>query len=181
MTAASPDPITEAAEYQRHLVALVGDDDPAQVQKSTPQAIRDLLQEAGRDLRRRPAAKEWSVLELLGHIHDAEIVVSGRYRWALSHDRPPMIGYDQDLWVSRLRHNEEDPENMLELFRALRDANLRLWKKSTAEDRARVGMHAERGPESFDLMFRLIAGHDRFHLNQARETLRQVRQAGVSS
>jgi len=36
-------------------------------------------------------------------------------------------------------------------------------------------MHAERGPESYDLMFRMLAGHDRFHLNQMRETLRQLR------
>jgi hypothetical protein len=32
-------------------------------------------------------------------------------------------------------------------------------------------MHAERGPESFDLAFRMIAGHDRFHLAQARRAL----------
>jgi hypothetical protein len=34
-----------------------------------------------------------------------------------------------------------------------------------------VGLHAERGPESFDLLFRMIAGHDRFHLAQARRAL----------
>ena len=36
-------------------------------------------------------------------------------------------------------------------------------------------MHAERGPESYELMFRMLAGHDRFHLNQMRDTLRQLR------
>src|SRR5438445_346955 len=34
-----------------------------------------------------PAPDEWSVLELLGHLVDAEIVMSGRYRWVLSDDR----------------------------------------------------------------------------------------------
>jgi hypothetical protein len=34
-----------------------------------------------------------------------------------------------------------------------------------------VGIHEERGPESYDLTFRLIAGHDRIHLAQARESL----------
>jgi hypothetical protein len=61
------------------------------------------------------------------------------------------------------------------VFKTLREANLRLWNKTAPADRARVGMHAERGPESVDLMFRLIAGHDRFHMNQMRETLRQLR------
>jgi hypothetical protein len=32
-------------------------------------------------------------------------------------------------------------------------------------------MHSERGPESFDLTFNLAAGHDRFHLDQARRAL----------
>jgi hypothetical protein len=35
-------------------------------------------------------------------------------------------------------------------------------------------MHAERGPESLDLSFRLIAGHDRFHLGQAHRALDSV-------
>ena len=43
------------------------------------------------------------------------------------------------------------------------------------EDRARYGVHAERGPESYELTFRLIAGHDRFHLAQAGRTLAALR------
>jgi hypothetical protein len=36
-------------------------------------------------------------------------------------------------------------------------------------------MHEERGPESFELTFRLAAGHDRFHLAQAERALAAVR------
>jgi hypothetical protein len=36
-------------------------------------------------------------------------------------------------------------------------------------------VHSERGNESFDLLFRMIAGHDRFHLAQARRALDAVR------
>jgi DinB family protein len=181
VTVSSPDPVREAAEYQRLLLSLLGDDDPAQVQARTPTAARELVEDAAADLRRRPAAKEWSALELVGHLHDAEIVMSARYRWALSHDRPPVMGYDQDLWVDRLRHNAADPKELLGVFATLRAANLRLWQRASTEDRARVAMHAERGPESYDLMFRMIAGHDRFHLNQAQEALRQVREAGTTA
>ena len=53
----------------------------------------------------------------------------------------------------------------------MRAANIELWRRSSGEQRARVGSHAERGPESYDLSFRMIAGHDRFHLRQAREAL----------
>lgn len=174
MTTAAPDPVIEAAAYQQHLLTLLGDDDPAQVQEGMPGAVRVLVQEAGANLRRRPAPAEWSVLELIGHLHDAEIAMSGRYRWVLCQDRPPLLGYDQDQWVSRLRHNQDDPQELLAVFGTLRRANLGLWRKSPAKERARVGLHAERGPESYDLMFRMIAGHDRFHLDQMRKTLRQL-------
>jgi hypothetical protein len=50
-----------------------------------------------------------------------------------------------------------------------------MWRRSNPTERSRVGMHAERGPESYDLSFRLIAGHDRVHLAQARAALRASR------
>jgi hypothetical protein len=171
----SPDPVAEAAAYQAHLLTLLGGDDPARVQEATPRALRDLIRDAGEVLRTPPEQGEWSVLECLGHIADAEIVYAGRYRWILAHDEPPLIGYDQDRWVTRLRHAEADPREFLAVFQPLRTANIALWRRTPATERARVGRHEERGPESFDLSFRLIAGHDRFHLDQARRTLAAVR------
>lgn len=168
---ASPDPVTQGAAYQRLLLDLLGGDDPAAVQEATLGTIKAHVNNAGAVLRRRPAAREWSVMELVGHLVDAEIVMSGRYRWALSHDRPPLLGYDQDLWVDRLAHNDDQVDELLPVFAALRAANLGLWRRSSPESRARVALHAERGPESYDLMFRMLAGHDRFHLNQMRATL----------
>ena len=170
-----PDPLTEGRAYQRQLLSLLGEDDPAHVQKQTAARLRSVVEDAGSDLRRPPAPDEWSVLELLGHLADAEMVMSARYRWTISQDQPPLLGYDQDQWVARLRHNQEEPDHLLALFSGLREANVRLWGRTSADERTRVALHAERGPESYDLMFRMLAGHDRFHLNQMRDTLRQLR------
>ena len=168
----------EASAYQRDLLALLGDDDPAEVQARTPPVLRALVREAGADLRTRPEPGEWSVLECIGHIADAELVCSGRYRFILAHDRPDLPGYDQDAWADALEHNGEDPDELLAPFEALRAANLALWRRTSAADKARVGMHRERGPESYDLTFRMISGHDQFHLTQARETLASLRATG---
>jgi DinB superfamily len=172
---ASPDPITDPAAYQRYLLALLGEDDPAAVQERTPALLRALLAEAGADAATRPMRGEWSVLGCVAHVTDAELVMSGRYRFVLAHDEPPLIGYDQDLWVDRLHGERPDANELLSLFEPLRHANVTLWRRSSEADRARVGMHAERGPESFDLSFRMIAGHDRFHLAQARRALDAAR------
>jgi hypothetical protein len=174
---ATVDPVSSPGEYQRLILGLLGSDDPAGVQAATTRALRQVVDEAGPDLRTRPAEREWSVLECIGHICDAEIVASARYRWILAHDEPRLIGYDQDRWVDRLDHLDAEPEELLAPFAALRTANLALWGRTKAADRRRVGIHEERGPESYDLTFRLIAGHDRFHVTQARQTLRAIRAA----
>jgi hypothetical protein len=168
----SPDPVSEPKAYQDHLLSLLGHDDPAEVQAGAPALWRALVADAGDRRHVRPADREWSVVECLGHAVDAEVVTSARYRWILAHDQPPLIGYDQDLWADKLHAGrEEDPDELLMLFEPLRTANVALWDRSEEEDRARVGIHAERGPESFDLLFRMLAGHDRFHMAQARRAL----------
>ena len=173
--ATSPDPVSDPKAYQDLLVSLVNGEDPAEVQARTPDLIRELLADAGADADRRPEAGEWSVNECLAHILDAELVVSGRYRWILAHDQPELLGYDQDLWVDRLHHPVEPASDMLASFEGLRRANLALWARTPAPERDRYGMHRERGPESYGLTFTLAAGHDRFHLDQARRALALIR------
>lgn len=169
------DPVAQAAAYQQTLLAALGADDPAEVQSHGPADARALVAEAGADVRTRPAPREWSVLLCLAHLADAELVMAGRYRWVLAHDRPELIGYDQDLWVDNLHADDDDPEDLLAQYAFLRAANVTLWRGSTDADRARVAIHRERGPESYDLMFRMLAGHDRVHLAQARRALDAVR------
>jgi DinB superfamily len=171
----SPDPISEPKAYQDHLLGLLGEDDPSEAQAGALDRWRTLIGEAGDEGHVRPEPAEWSVIECLGHALDAEIVVTARYRWIVAHDEPPLIGYDQDLWVDRLHAGRnDDPAELLDLLEPLRRANIALWARSSEEDRARVGIHAERGRESFDLLFRMLAGHDRFHLAQARRALEAV-------
>jgi hypothetical protein len=178
---ASPDPVREAKAYQQSLLDALGSDDPAEVQASTPARIRQLVADAGPDLRSRPEPGEWSVMECIGHVVDGELVSSGRYRWIIAHDEPELVGYDQNRWVDRLGHGDGDVDELLAMFEGLRAANLAMWRRSSPEQRARVGMHRERGPESYDLTFRLIAGHDRVHLDQADRALAAVRAQQAAS
>ena len=165
------DPISSPEGYRASLLAALGDDDPAAAQAETGPAIHALIAEAGDLLRIRPAPGEWSVLECVGHICDAELVVATRVRWILAEDEPELVGYDQALWVDGLGHNEDDPALLLATFEALRRANLDLWARRAVADRRRIGRHRERGPESYEMTFRLAAGHDRIHLAQARRAL----------
>jgi hypothetical protein len=87
-------------------------------------------------------------------------------RLILSQDRPPITGYDQDLWAERLHYAEADPHEALATFRVLRHDNVRVIERASPADLQRVGVHAERGEESVAYLIRLYAGHDLLHLNQ---------------
>ena len=172
---ATVDPVASPEAYRRLILSFLGADDPAVVQAATVARMRGLVRLAGDHLRDRPEPREWSVIECLGHLVDSEFVASARMRWILAEDEPDIVGYDQDRWVDGLRHRDDDPEELITLFEALRASNLRLWAQTPVADRERFGRHSERGPESYGLIVRLGAGHDRFHLAQAERALAAVR------
>ncbi len=172
---ASPESLAAGWAYQQTLLAALGNDDPAIAQAQTPANLRALIQDAGKDLRTRPEPAEWAAVELIGHMVDAELASSARYRWILAQDEPELVPYDQDRWAARFHSVDEPLDALLPLFDALRSANLRLWAATPVADRTRVGHQLERGPESYDLTFRLLAGHDRVHIAQARAALAQIR------
>jgi hypothetical protein len=175
------DPMQAAETYRRTLLDLLGGDDPAVAQSGTAARLRDLLERAGPNLRARPEPGEWSVIECVGHLVDSELTTAARVRWIIAEDQPDIVAYDQALWVDRLRHGDDDPDDLIAMFEVLRDANLRLWRSRPEEDRRRFGLHRERGPESYGLIVRLAAGHDRLHLDQAERALASVRSRGQAA
>ncbi|HEX5015726.1 MAG TPA: DinB family protein [Candidatus Limnocylindrales bacterium] len=169
------DPIGAPEGYRQSLLAALGDDDPAAVQAATPGLLRRLVREAGDAFTVAPEPGEWSVAGCLAHLVDGEVIVAARCRWILAEDEPDIVGYDQALWVSRLDQERDDPEILLAVFESLRRWNLDLWARTPVPSRSRVGLHRARGPESYELTFRLAAGHDRVHLDQARRALESAR------
>ena len=171
MTRMSPE---EVDAYRRTALDALGEDDPVVVQETELELWHRLVEQAVAHLRTRPEAGEWSMLECLGHMADSELVTSARYRWVLSEDEPPLVGFDQDAWAARL-HHADDPATLLEYFGALRRANVALWRRTPVAERGRIGIHAERGPESYELLFRLQAGHGRLHRAQAERAFAEAR------
>ena len=87
---------------------------------------------------------------------------------------PASGSIDQDSWAQRLRYDESNVVDALDDFGVLRRSNLRLLAGVSADDRTRVGVHAERGEESVEHMIRLYAGHDLLHLRQLDRIRRAI-------
>jgi len=156
-----------AEVYVQKLLAVLGDRNPFDVLGEQGTAVARAI--AGLDaaaLRRAEKPGKWSILEVIGHLVDTEIVYGYRVRMILTQDSPPLPGYDQDLWVSRLRHREGDPAEKMELLRRLRAENLRLYRSLSDAELERIGLHSERGPESIRKILRMMAAHDLVHRRQ---------------
>lgn len=125
-------------------------------------------------LTRRPAPREWSATEVLAHIADVELASGFRIRKIASEPRPALNAFDQEAWAKAFRYSRQDPRELLETFRALRDANLRILRSLTSAQRRRVGVHAEAGPIRLDQLIAHLADHDLNHLNQLRTVIRSL-------
>jgi hypothetical protein len=153
--------------YTDNLVALVGSDAPLDVLGATPEILLqriDALSERQRTTPEKPG--KWSVRDVVQHLADSELVGGFRFRMILTHDEPPIPGYDQDLWAEGLRYREVPIAEALADFTAIRGANLRMLRRARPEDFERAGIHSERGRETLSFLVRLYAGHDRAHLRQ---------------
>ena|SRR5436190_3947490 len=163
------------AEYASAVLGLVGDRPPLEVLRDTPgAAARAVATLTPQKLRTREAPGKWSVAMVLRHLADTDVVWGCRMRLILSQDRPPITGFDQDLWADRLDYANADPNESLETFAVLRRDNLHLIEKATPEDLRRVGVHAERGEESAGYLVKLYAGHDLMHLNQIERIVKSL-------
>jgi hypothetical protein len=167
MTNAAPDPVTEVSAYVASLFGALGSRDPMEVLRQTAVAIRQQCEGlSAAELATAEAPGKWSMVEVVQHLADSELVGAFRFRMVLAHDRPPIPGYDQDRWAARLRYSDTSLDAALEQFTALREANLRVLERAAPAELDRVGIHAERGEESVSTMIRMYGGHDLVHLRQ---------------
>jgi len=157
----------QARDYTAAILGLLGNRDPYDVLRATPDAVRRTLAGLSEDQLSSPEASgKWSMRQVVRHLADSDLVWGYRLRMVLAHDRPPLTGYDQDLWAERLGYDRADVEQALQELAILRRSNLGLLAAASDEDRQRVGVHLERGEESVEHMVRMYAGHDLLHLQQ---------------
>lgn len=163
-------------QYMRRILGYQHGRNPLAVQRATPARLEQLLRGLNRaQLRRRPAPGKWSINEIVAHLADSEMVGGYRIRMILSKNGTPIQAFDQNVWARIGDYNRVDPGLALEMFRALRAANLRLIRSLSPQRLRQYGIHAERGKESVMRIIQLYAGHDLNHLGQIDAIRRSFR------
>ena len=162
----------DSTQYIQELENYLGDDEPLAVLQTTltllPALVGDLDEAT---LTRQPAPGEWSPWQVVLHLADTEWVYGVRVRLTVAQERPVLVGYDQDAWVTRFGSLDKDIHETLARFRLLREANLRVYHALNEAELQRIGLHTERGEETVEHIIRALGGHDRLHLEQIKRAL----------
>lgn len=167
--------LSDPQAYRENLFKLLGERNPLEVLAETASTLTDIVRRySAAVLRTRPYEGKWTANEVIGHLTDSEWVYGYRLRLILCEDNPKLVGTNQDLWVARQAHNEREPSEHVEMFLAMREFNLAMWKRLSPADLQRTGQHNERGPESLGVMLRMMAGHDLSHLGQIARCVQAV-------
>ncbi len=156
-----------AQQYTQRILGYVDGQEPLKVLAATPKKLDRIVgRVSAAKLRKRPAPGKWSIGEVAAHLADAEIVLGWRVRLVLGAPGTPIQAFDQDAWARTGQYEKRNPRESVALFKAVRSANLVLYKSLSPEQWKLYGMHSERGQESLGHIVRMIAGHDLNHLQQ---------------
>jgi hypothetical protein len=159
-------------EYQARLAAYVENRDPIAMQREAPGILAGLIEGVPEEiLGRTPAPGKWSIRAILAHLAEDELTSSWRYRQMIERDGPTLPGFDQDEWARLGDYESWRARDALDMYRLLREANLRMFARLTPEELQRHGIHAERGRITVEGLARHMAAHDVNHIEQVRVVL----------
>jgi DinB superfamily len=114
------------------------------------------------------------VVEILAHLLDGEVALGFRIRAIAAEPGTAIAAWDQEKWTPGLRHQRAEPGAVLAAFRALRADTLGLVRRLTPAQRRASGRHPAYGRLRITQLLDHWAEHDLVHLEQIRNTLRQL-------
>ena len=114
--------------------------------REIPAVFRMALLSDENAIRHRPAAGEWSAIEVVGHMIDKMWIWTGRVERLLVEERPALPAYDQDALVREHDYRHADPEVLFEQLRQECERFASLIERVPVAALEREGVHEEIGP-----------------------------------
>jgi hypothetical protein len=156
------------AEY----VSLVPEDDivaAMETQSSETQKLLSSLDESKAAF--RYADDKWSVKEVLGHVIDAERIMSYRLLAIARGETAPLPGWEEDDYVRAASFDRWRLSELAEHYALVRRANIILLRNLPEEAWDRRGT-ANGNPTTVRGLAWGIVGHERHHVSVLRERYR---------
>ena len=109
------------------------------------------------------APGKWTVKQVLNHMIDTERIFAFRLLCFARQDTNAMPGFDENAYAECADVSARSLSNLAAEFKALRDANLYLYRSITPEQSLQTGIASEKTVSVRALLY-LIAGHELHHL-----------------
>jgi hypothetical protein len=120
---------------------------------------------AEHDLSRLEKDGGWSILDVIAHLGDVELLTAWRMRLMLAEDEPQLPRFSQEQWLARL-HAGESLAERLEVFWSLRRQNVRLIRSLSPEELQRRALHPRLGRITVAELIESLREHQELHLGQ---------------
>lgn len=126
-------------------------------------------------LRFKPAPDKWSILEMLAHLADMEILYAYRMRQIVADKNPTIAPIDQDAWAKNLGYMEEKAPELVAQFGLMRHHNLNLLRRINEDDLEKGAFHPELNRKvTLAEMVGMLAHHGANHLEQIERIKKQA-------
>ncbi len=136
--------------------------------REIPDVFRRALLRDDHAIRYRPAAGEWSAIEVVGHMIDKMQIWMSRAERLLVEERPALPGYDQDALVRDHDYLHADPEAVFEQLRQECERFALLVERIPTAALQREGVHEEFGPMTLRQCIEAPLASAPEHLEQLR-------------
>ena len=124
-------------------------------------AVRGLSAE---QLRARPVAGKWSVLEVVCHLADSDQAWAHRIKRVIAEELPLLIGYDESRFANALGYHSRELNDELEFSERTRRQLAQIVRGLAPETLTREGIHSEQGKLNLQKMLQIEIDHFEHHL-----------------
>jgi len=127
-------------------------------------------------LRYKSAPDKWSILEIMAHLADMEILYAYRMRQMVADEKPVIAPIDQDHWAARLGYLQESLPELVALYGLNRHHNLNLLRRLKPENFDKGAFHPElqRNVTLADYL-QMMVRHGPNHLAQIESLKKQAK------
>jgi len=168
-TVIAPPAGNEFAEFHRGYIAAVqGEADGIAVLARQVDAIENLRRLTPAQAMFRYAEGKWTVKEVIGHLSDAERVVSYRLLCIARGDQTPLPRFDENAYVAASSADNRALADLVDELATVRAATLALVRAVPHSALANRGTVNEWSLTARGLVF-IIAGHFAHHMNVLRD------------
>jgi FMN phosphatase YigB (HAD superfamily) len=145
--------------------------------RSTPAVLDTLFHELPKSLwNTRPRTDEWALVEIICHLRDVDVEVNiPRIDMMLKQNNPFITAIDTDVWATQRNYIQEDGVKAFEEFIVGRTRLLNLLDTIDHKSWHCSARHAIFGPTTLLEIVSFMAGHERLHIRQVTDTLRQIK------